>query len=80
MNMSKTKTRTIMFNTDGMTEQEKNIRRGLIVKIRNYVDCITGYEIINEICGDKALFKQFILSSPVLLIGAAVVLIIIFKK
>ena len=58
MNMSKTKTRTVMFNTDGMTEQEKNIRRDLIVKIRNYVDCFTGYEIINEICGDPTTFKQ----------------------
>ena len=47
-----------MYNTDGMTEQEKNIRRDLIVKIRNYVDCFTGYEIIDEICGDKTLFKQ----------------------
>ena len=58
MNMPKTKTRTIMFNTDGMTEQEKNIRRDLVVKMRNYVDCFTGYEIINEICGDETLFKQ----------------------
>ena len=58
MNMSKTKTRTVMYNTDGMTEQEKNIRRDLIVKIRNYVDCFTGYEIIDEICGDKTTFKQ----------------------
>ena len=58
MNMSKTDTRTVMYNTDGMTEQEKNIRRDLIVKIRNYVDCFTGYEIIDEICGDKTLFKQ----------------------
>ena len=58
MNMSKTKTRTVMFNTDGMTEQEKNIRRDLIVKIRNYIDCFTGYEIINEICGDPTTFKQ----------------------
>ena len=58
MNMSKTNTRTVMYNTDGMTEQEKNIRRDLIVKIRNYVDCFTGYEIIDEICGDKTLFKQ----------------------
>ena len=57
-NMSKTNTRTVMYNTDGMTEQEKNIRRDLIVKIRNYVDCFTGYEIIDEICGDKTLFKQ----------------------
>ena len=58
MNMSNTKTRSVMFNTDGMTEQEKNIRRDLIVKIRNYVDCFTGYEIIDEICGDKTTFKQ----------------------
>ena len=58
MNMSKTKTRTVMFNTDGVTEQEKNIRRDLIVKIRNYIDCFTGYEIINEICGDPTTFKQ----------------------
>ena len=58
MNMSKTKTRTIMFNIDGLTEQEKNIRRDLIVKIRNYVDCFSGYEIIDEICGDKTSFKQ----------------------
>ena len=57
MNMSKTNTRTVMYNTDGMTEQEKNIRRDLIVKIRNYVDCFIGYEIIDEICGDKTLFK-----------------------
>ena len=58
MNMSKTKTRTVMFNTDGMTEQEKNIRRDLVVKIRNYVDCFTGYDVINEICGDPTTFKQ----------------------
>ena len=58
MNVTKLKARTSMFNTDGMTEQEKNIRRDLIVKIRNYVDCFTGYEIIDEICGDKTLFKQ----------------------
>lgn len=58
MNMSKTNIRTVMYNTDGMTEQEKNIRRDLNVKIRNYVDCFTGYEIIDEICGDKTLFKQ----------------------
>ena len=53
MNTSKTNTRTVMYNTDGMTEQEKNIRRDLIVKIRSYVDCFTGYEIIDEICSDK---------------------------
>ena len=58
MNVTKLKPRTTMFNTDSMTEQEKNIRRDLIVKIRNYVDCFTGYEIIDEICGDKTLFKQ----------------------
>ena len=58
INMSKTETRTVMFNTDRMTEQEKNIRRDLIVKIRNYVDCFTGYEIINKICGDPTTFKQ----------------------
>ena len=58
LNVTKLKVRTNMFNTDGMTEQEKNIRRDLIVKIRNYVDCFTGYEIIDEICGDKTSFKQ----------------------
>ena len=58
MNVTKLKPRGSIFNTDGLTEQEKNIRRDLIVKIRNYVDCFTGYEIIDEICGDKTLFKQ----------------------
>ena len=53
MNMSRTNTRTVMYNTDGMTEQEKNIRRDLIVKIHNYAACFTGYEIIDEICGDE---------------------------
>ena len=51
-----------MFNTDGLTEQEKSIRRDLIVKIRNYVDCFTGYEVIDEICGDITTFKQSLYS------------------
>ena len=51
-----------MFNTDGLTEQEKNIRRDLIAKIRNYVDCFTEYEVIDEVCGDITSFKQSLYS------------------
>ena len=54
LNMSKknTKARTIVFDAEGLTEQEKRIRRDLIVKIRNYIDCFADNEIIYEICGD----------------------------
>ena len=48
-----------VFNTDGLTEQEKRFRRDLIIKIRNYLDCFSDHEIIQNICGDNpVLFKQ----------------------
>ena len=48
-----------VFNTDGLTEQEKRFRRDLIIKIRNYLDCFSDHEIIQNICGDNPiLFKQ----------------------
>ena len=46
------------FNTDGMTEQEKRLRRDMIIKIRNYIDCFSDNEIIQSMCGDPILFKQ----------------------
>jgi len=46
------------FNTDGMTEQEKRLRRDLIIKIRNYIDCFSDNEIIQTKCGNPLLFKQ----------------------
>ena len=39
------------FNTDGMTEQEKRLRRDMIIKIRNYIDCFSDNEIILSMCG-----------------------------
>lgn len=58
MNNNK-KANTVMFNTADLTEQEKRTRKDLIVKIRNYIDCFNGYEIIDEICGnDYTGFKQ----------------------
>ena len=46
------------FNTDGMTEQEKRLRRDMIIKIRNYIDCFSDNEIIQSMCGNPILFKQ----------------------
>ena len=46
------------FNTDGMTEQEKRLRRDMIIKIRNYIDCFSDNEIIQSMCGNVTLFKQ----------------------
>ena len=46
-----------VFNTDGLTEQEKKFRRDLIIKIRNYIDCFSDHEIIQSI-PDIYLFKQ----------------------
>ena len=48
----------IPFNTDGMTESEKRLRRDMIIKIRNYIDCFSDNEIIQSICGNPVLFKQ----------------------
>src|SRR5690606_3343580 len=52
----------IPFNTDGMTEQEKRLRRDMIIKIRNYIDCFFDNEIIQAMCGGgenaPVLFKQ----------------------
>ena len=48
----------IPFNTDGMTEQEKRLRRDVIIKIRNYIDCFSDNEIILSMCGNPVLFKQ----------------------
>src|SRR5690606_32174514 len=38
------------FNTDGMTEDEKRLRRDMIIKIRNYIDCFSDNEIIQSMC------------------------------
>ena len=46
------------FNTDGLTEEEKRLRRDMIIKIRNYIDCFSENEIIQSICGNPVLFKQ----------------------
>jgi len=46
------------FNTDGMTEDEKRLRRDMIIKIRNYIDCFSENEIIQSMCGNPLLFKQ----------------------
>ena len=46
------------FNTDGMTESEKRLRRDMITKIRNYIDCFSDNEIIQTMCGNPVLFKQ----------------------
>ena len=46
------------FNTDGMTEDEKRLRRDMIIKIRNYIDCFSENEIILSMCGNPVLFKQ----------------------
>jgi len=46
------------FNTDGLTEEEKRLRRDMIIKIRNYVDCFSDNEIILSMCGNPVLFKQ----------------------
>ena len=48
----------VPFNTDGMTESEKRLRRDMIIKIRNYIDCFSDNEIIQSICGNPVLFKQ----------------------
>ena len=48
----------IPFNTDGMTESEKRLRRDMIIKIRNYIDCFSDNEIIQTMCGNVTLFKQ----------------------
>ena len=48
----------VPFNTDGMTESEKRIRRDMIIKIQNYIDCFSDNEIIQSICGNSVLFKQ----------------------
>jgi len=46
------------FNTDGLTEEEKRLRRDMIIKIRNYIDCFSDNEIIQSMCGNPILFKQ----------------------
>ena len=52
MNMNKGTTIEI-FNADGLTEEEKRIRRDLIIKIPNYIDCLVDNEIIEGICGSN---------------------------
>ena len=47
-----------VFNTDGLTEEEKRLRRDLIIKIRNYIDCFADTEIITDICGETNAFKH----------------------
>ena len=46
------------FNTDGLTEEEKRLRRDMIIKIRNYIDCFSDNEIIQSMYGNPILFKQ----------------------
>ena len=41
-----------------MTEQEKRLRRDVIIKIRNYIDCFSDNEIIQSMCGNPILFKE----------------------
>ena len=48
----------IPFNTDDMTESEKRLRRDMIIKIRNYIDCFSNNEVIQSMCGNPILFKQ----------------------
>lgn len=52
LNMSKTLKSRVVFNTEGLTESEKRIRRNLIIKIRNYVDCFSDNDITFEVCGN----------------------------
>ena len=50
-----------VFNTDGMIESEKRLRRDMIIKIRNYIDCFSDNEAIQPLfnrCGNPVLFKQ----------------------
>ena len=53
-----TSTQINPFNTDGLTEEEKRLRRDMIIKIRNYIDCFSDNEIILSMCGNPILFKQ----------------------
>ena len=46
----------IMFDTSGLTDQEKILRRNLIVKIRNYIDCFSDYDVVINLGGSS--FKQ----------------------
>ena len=48
----------VPFNTDGLTEEEKRLRRDMIIKIRNYIDCFSDNEIILSMCGNPLTFKQ----------------------
>ena len=48
----------VPFNTDGLTEEEKRLRRDMIIKIRNYIDCFSDNEIILSMCGNPSTFKQ----------------------
>ena len=42
------------FNTDGLTEEEKRLRRDMIIKIRNYIDCFSDNESYNQ-CNYESL-------------------------
>ena len=39
------------FNTDGLTEEEKRLRRDMIIKIRNYIDCFLTMKSYNQSVG-----------------------------
>ena len=41
-----------------MTEQEKRLRRDMIIKIRNYIDYFSDNEVVQTMCGNPLLFKQ----------------------
>ena len=65
MNMNKVKSIEV-FNTDGLTEDEKRMRRDMIIKIRNYIDCFANHEIIEGICGsDPVGFKHSLYSKDI---------------
>jgi hypothetical protein len=56
--------KVIPFSTDGMTDFEKNQRKDLIIKIRNYIDLFTDYEAIIEMTGptiEQMEYKQRLL-------------------
>lgn len=51
MNFSSNEVKVNPLDTDNLSDQEKEIRRNLMTKIRNYIDSFADHEVIQEICG-----------------------------
>ena len=57
-NQSSLKETLKMLDVDEMTEEERKIRRDLITKISNYINCFPEHEFIQSIGGKQSLYSR----------------------